>query len=202
MPVDGSIWTWPIDYHKFRGRGPKATEKITGADGVVEFSLDGLEEHFTKSALFQAKNGRGDPRTVLEQVAKLRTWEEAAFFIRYEPGGYSAFDLEEAVRQAIHIPSEREVSLDTFLTGVFLACLIGDTELHHDPLRRELRWLNQDGRVVHTSFAIRHRLEIRVSAPRPHCTYRGSLLARCRNRSETQCYQQASECGSVEGFAH
>lgn len=33
-------WTWGIDYHKFRGRGPGATENKLGADGLFELTLE------------------------------------------------------------------------------------------------------------------------------------------------------------------
>lgn len=165
VKVDGRVWTWEINYHKLRGRGPNAAERIVGADGVVEFTLDGIEERFTKSSLFQAKNGRRN-HGLLDQASKLRTWSEAAFFIRYDPTKYTAFGLEDAVKQALRRPHSEELPLDEFLMDTFIECLIGDTELHYDPGRRELRWKDQNGQVVHAAFSIRHSLEIIVRAPK------------------------------------
>jgi hypothetical protein len=138
--------------------------------------MDGAQESFTKSSLFQAKKGRGNLRGLLEQASKLRTWKEAAFFIRYDPRKYTAFGLEDAVKQALHRPHSEELPLDKFLMDSFVACLIGDTELHYDPVRRELRWQDQNGEVVHASFAARHALEIRVSAPRGPWFHRGTRI--------------------------
>ena len=144
-----------------------------GADGVFQFGVDGVQQNFVKSALFQAKKGRGNPRGLLEQAAKLRTWSEAAFFIRYEPQRYSAFGLEGAVKQALHMPDGDEISLDAFLVDRFVRCLVGDTELHYDAIRRELRWVDLDANVVRTAFALRHSVEIQVSSPK---FYRGTLI--------------------------
>jgi hypothetical protein len=171
--VGDDFWIWRIDYHKFRGRGPKALENVVGADGIVQFGVDGVQQNFVKSSLFQAKKGRGNPRRLLEQAAKLRTWNEAAFFIRYEPQRYTAFGPEEAVKQALHFPNVDEIALDEFLVDRFVKCLVGDTELRYDGVRRELRWMDREGTVVRTPFALRHSLDIRVSAPR---FYRGSPI--------------------------
>jgi len=32
-------WRWAIKYYKFRGRGPAATERFLGADGIFELTL-------------------------------------------------------------------------------------------------------------------------------------------------------------------
>jgi hypothetical protein len=175
VPADNSVWTWEISYQKFRGRGPKATENITGADGIMEFTIDASEQQYTKSALFQAKNGRGDPRSILAQAAKLRTWEQAAFFIRYERAGYSGFGLQDAVRQVLARSREGEMPLANFLMERFVACLVGDTELRYDPESRELTWLASENRLVRTSFAVRHAIEIRVIGPKHG--YRGNRIS-------------------------
>jgi hypothetical protein len=47
--AEGRTWTWAINYQKFRGRGPKATERVVGADGILEFSVEDIEQRVKKS---------------------------------------------------------------------------------------------------------------------------------------------------------
>jgi hypothetical protein len=159
-------WTWSINYGKFRGRGPNATERIIGADGIIEFSLDDVEQHVKKASLFQAKTGRDtDLQRLLSQSILMTTWKEAAFVIRYAPGGYTAFDLETALKLALGLPRPPETPLDEFLTDSFIACTVGDSELHYEPAERILRWRDTNRQIVHTTFAIRHHFDIRVEGP-------------------------------------
>src|SRR4051812_40498839 len=52
--VDGD-WSWSIEYHKFRGRGDKATESFVGADGILELQVRRPNGVHRKAALFQSK---------------------------------------------------------------------------------------------------------------------------------------------------
>lgn len=176
VAVDGQTWSWAIHYHKFRGRGPSATESLVGADGLIEFSIDAVEQHFTKTALFQSKTDSGRLQGLLAQCIVLSTWRTAAFIIKYGRKQYSAFDLEDGFKQALHLPHSAEMTLDTFLMDVFVACLVGDSDLHYEPSDRVLRWRDQDGKIVHTSFAVRHGLEIRVNSPKPAAMFRGTRI--------------------------
>jgi hypothetical protein len=95
----------------------------------------------------------------------MTTWTEAAFVIRYSPNGYTAFDLDNAMKLALRLPRAAETPLDEFLVDSFIGCAIGDSELHYEPAERILRWRDTNQRVVHTAFAIRHRFDIRVEGP-------------------------------------
>src|SRR5579872_6384585 len=73
------VWRWSIDYTKFRSHGQGATEKVIGADGIVELRLNHGQGEERKTALFQAKkNWRNDPALVAQSI-RLSTWKEAAF---------------------------------------------------------------------------------------------------------------------------
>jgi hypothetical protein len=176
VTVDGQTWTWTIYYHKLRGRGPNATEHLIGADGLIEFSIDAVERHFSKTALFQAKNDASDLQRLLAQCTLLSTWREAAFIIKYGRERYSAIDLDDAFKQALRLPHPEEMPLDAFLVDVFIACLVGDSELHYEPADRVLSWRDQAGNMVHASFDIQHNLEIRVNGPKPGAAYRGTRI--------------------------
>lgn len=151
-------WTWQLNYHKFRGRGANATERIVGADGIIHFSINAIERNYSKSALFQSKTTRGGHQKLLAQCILLSTWREAAFVIKYGPETYTAVNLDDALKQALKLPHSQEMQLDTFLMEVFVACLLGDTELSYEPSDRVLRWRDQAGNIVHSSFAVRAEL--------------------------------------------
>lgn len=163
--VGGRTWVWAINYHKFRGRGPKATEHIIGADGLIEFSLDDVEQHIKKTCLFQAKVGKADLQRLLAQSILLTTWKEAAFILNFAPDGYTALELDEALTLALRLGQPKGTALGEFLTDSFIACIVGDSELHYEPAGRILRWRDLDGQVVHTAFSVRHRFYIRVEGP-------------------------------------
>jgi hypothetical protein len=106
----------------------------------------------------------------------LTTWKEAAFIIKYGSARYTALDLENGLKQALRLPHPDETPLDDFLLDVFIACLLGDSELRYEPSDRILQWRDQNGEIVHTSFAVRHRLEIRVNGRRQEPFYRGTRI--------------------------
>jgi hypothetical protein len=83
-------WKWSIDYKKFRGRGPNATEFFLGADGILELTLDYGGRKDAKSLLFQSKTEWARDTALLTQAARLSTWREAAIFINYTPSAFYA----------------------------------------------------------------------------------------------------------------
>ena len=91
------VWQWAIKYTKFRGRGPGATERSSGADGIFELTLEIGGRTERKSLLFQAKVGARGGRDLVEQALKLSTWREAAVVIAYAPTGFTAFTLDEVL---------------------------------------------------------------------------------------------------------
>lgn len=67
-------WSWNIEYNKVRGRGPGATEKLIGSDGVFQIHIkdDYGRTIFRKSFLFQAKMKKSYSRnSVLPQIKKM-----------------------------------------------------------------------------------------------------------------------------------
>src|SRR5438128_2509012 len=85
-PEIGRTWVWKIRYTKLRGRGPKPTENIIGADGILELEVDQQGDIQRKAALFQAKMGSSN-QSLVEQLSKLLTWREAAFVLKYSSEG-------------------------------------------------------------------------------------------------------------------
>lgn len=170
-------WTWSIDYRKFRGRGPGATENILGADGIFELRVHGFGREQTKSLLFQSKNEWSTDRRLLDQAIKLSTWREAACVIDFRPDAIEVHTLDAIVRSGgTRVDSSAGEALETFLGSRYLNCEVGDTELIYDAKRRQLRWTSMNGRRVATSFAVGERVRIDVSAPRNRSREFGELL--------------------------
>jgi hypothetical protein len=175
--VDGRTWTWSIGYSKLRGRGPGATEKVIGADGIIEFSIRDIEQNFIKSALFQAKRDNQSLQRLFAQTIALSPFREAAFIIHYGNQSYTAADWGKAFKQSLGLPRPDEVPLDEFLTDSFIGCAIGDSELHYDRDRRILRWRDIEGNVVHVQFPVRHQFQIRIEGPNPLTSYLGQTIS-------------------------
>src|SRR5216684_2725852 len=84
-------WRWELTYYKFRGRGPGATEKVLGADGLFALDLTIGSRTEQKTLLFQAKTADdAGGRPLLEQSIKLSTWREAAFVLVYSESDFRA----------------------------------------------------------------------------------------------------------------
>jgi hypothetical protein len=160
-------WTWSLEYRKFRGRGPGATEKLLGADGVFDFVLVQGGRLTRKGSLFQAKTESEDRQRLLAQCIRLSTWKEAAFVIRYGHDTYTALDFDDTFKMALGLDGVRSIPLDVFMMDWFVACLVGDSELYYDAGDRVLEWKDINGEFIKTSFAVKHRLGLRVDAPLP-----------------------------------
>jgi hypothetical protein len=165
----GGTWTWSLTYRKFRGRGPKATEKRLGADGIFELVLNGRGGPQVKSMLFQSKmEGSGDARGLVTQCAQLTTWREAAAVLSYGPDQFDAFTLDAALGAKGHLPTTSGVPLADFLADTFVGCEIGDTDLRYHADERMLTWRDTAGDRIATRFAAKHRLRISVKPPTFH----------------------------------
>lgn len=159
-------WKWSITYYKFRGRGPRATERVLGADGLFELNLITGSRSEQKSLLFQAKViGEGD-RGLLEQCIKLTTWREAAFVLVYSEGGFTSVPLDSAVAARGALRPDMGTPLAVYLGTDFLDCDVGDNELHYDARGKRLIWRAMNGEVVATQFAVNHRVAVNIEAPR------------------------------------
>lgn len=161
-------WTWSLRYNKFRGRGPGATEKLVGADGIFELSVDAGYGSASKSMLFQSKMlDARDDRGLVEQCAKLTTWREAAAVFSYSPAGFQAFTLDSALSTDGDLVGARGVPLEDFLGGAFLDCVVGDTDLRYHAKPKLLTWTDtKQGRIA-VRFETKHRLKIEVRHPSP-----------------------------------
>jgi hypothetical protein len=158
-------WKWSITYRKFRGRGPRATEKALGADGIFELKLELGGRVEQKSLLFQAKVAGEGGRGLLEQCIKLTTWREAAFVLVFSESAITAVSLDEAIRRRGTTGVDTGKSLDLYLGTDFLDCEIGDNELHYDARKRRLIWRSMNGEIVATQFSVGHRISFKVQAP-------------------------------------
>ncbi len=160
------VWRWSIDYHKFRGRGPGATERILGADGIFELRLDRRAAIDRKSLLFQAKNDwRRDP-SLLGQCLRLSTWREAAFVLNYTPNEFQAYSIDQVIRsKGVKQSCPAGKPLQEYLGTDFLDCLIGSTALYYDAHRRKLVWQTMEHRTVATTFKTGHRFRLNIRVP-------------------------------------
>jgi hypothetical protein len=160
-------WKWSLQYYKFRGRGPRPTEFYLGADGIFELQLTIGMRTESKSILFQAKMDRKGGRDLLEQAVKLSTWREAAFVTNYSRDGFAAVTLDQVIRERGGAPSFHDARpLAAYLGEEFLNCVTGDDELRYDASARRLMWRAENGEIVATQFNVKHRMRIRVQAPR------------------------------------
>jgi len=171
VPSEGQeiwgVWTWSLDYYKFRGRGKGATEAYLGADGLFELSLNIGYRKETKSLLFQSKLDWERDSNLLAQSIKLSTWREAAFVINYTDKGFQAILIDDAIKsKGKYSEKMGNVPLERFLDENFIACLVGDTDLKYDARARKLFWRSMNGQRVCTNFSTNHRFRLNVNAPR------------------------------------
>jgi len=156
------IWKWSLKYTKFRGRGPKATENIVGADGIFEFGVSYGKSFQKKSLLFQAKNNLSTDN----QSLKLSTWREAAFVMNFTPNEIEAFYIDDVVRsQGVRKNISEKLLLYNFLSEIFIECLIDDLDLEYNPRAHRLIWISNNGEKVNTKFSVKNRFFLKVVPP-------------------------------------
>lgn len=196
VEIPAGTWTWGIDYFKFRGRGPKATESLIGADGIFEIKVQSFNRIEKKSLLFQAKTKGVADRDLVVQCARLSTWREAACVVNYSPDGISALPIDEALRLSRGAAGRLEgADLAAFLGDQFLPCLIGDTNLEYDGRSRRLSWRAMSGEFVATRFSVGSRLRFDIKAP----TYRGQYHGAAReiHHSELANYRMSATAQEI-----
>ena len=162
-------WEWSIRYKKFRGRGPKAFEKRSGADGiiVVEVKPTANGETLYKSLLFQAKKGDLQINSdVLEQVRKMeRIAHGSSAVFEYRKDGYRAvpgtFFLERKSDRR-DLVRRNENPLGSFLSDDFLPCNSGIRGMYYDAVRERLLVPTPRNGVRAMRLELRHRLTIEV----------------------------------------
>jgi hypothetical protein len=159
-------WKWSLDYKKFRGRGPGATEKLIGADGVFELTVDRNYRKDSKSLLFQSKMVGQGGKALFEQCIKLSTWREAAVVVEYSQSKVTTISRDDVVASRGNVRDTHRETLAHTLGKRFIECEIGDTELSYDATRAQLVWRATSGEVVGTRFRIAHRFRVNIEPPR------------------------------------
>ncbi len=159
-------WTWSIDYHKLRGRGPGATENKLGADGIFELTLKVGTRVEKKSILFQSKIDWSNDPNLIKEAIKLTTWREAAFILNFTSKEFEAIDLDSVIAsRGKRTDIIKPVRLDKYIGTTFLDCIVGDVDLKYDGRSRRLIWRTIEGQIVATKFSIPHKIAIQVIAP-------------------------------------
>jgi len=195
-------WQWSINYYKFRGRGAGAPEKYLGADGIFELKLASGTRIDSKALLFQAKMEREGGARLLKQCIKLSTWREASFVANYAEGGFQAIPLDVVIGhrgRAVSFTNARP--LEEYLGREFLDCLVGDDELRYDSQLRRLIWRAMNGEIVATRFKLKHRVRIRIQAPRTGDTIPGVDQEISPEQIHDYNYRMAATAEEILGLA-
>jgi len=164
LRANGDAWSWRVRYKKFRGRGPGAFEKRSGADGIFQVEVNNSLTIRFKGLLFQAKKGRDLNGNLVEQVASMeRIATNGSAVFEYGPDEYrgiSGKDYLEAqqTRASRSAVRDKLQPLGTFLGREFLGCAVGLRDLYYEATRGHL-W-RPDGSAI--PFAVRHRLLLQV----------------------------------------
>ncbi|MGA7155263.1 MAG: J domain-containing protein [Acidobacteriaceae bacterium] len=161
VEVDGQPWYWKIEYTKFRGRGRDATEAKIGADGIFEIRLRGLEGGGQKSLLFQSKMGTPRGAEPKRQALKMSNWREAAVFLSYAPRGIRVSTLDQVMGDE----SSSGKPFSEYFIDDYLACHVGDSDLHYNAQARTLQWRDERGQTVAVRFSIPRRLRVDIDSP-------------------------------------
>lgn len=168
--VDGDRWRGRISYKKFRGRGPRAFEKATGADGIVQIEIDLLDqaESITKGILFQAKKGNiRRNKELREQVQDMESLapKGSAVFL-YGPDRYRAIEGQtylNELRTDARILRGKVSGLGSFLGNEFLPCNSGIQGMYYDALRRNLIIPTPTGSLRVLRVDLQHRISVDVA---------------------------------------
>jgi hypothetical protein len=163
--VGGQAWRWRIEYSKFRGRGPGASERFLGADGIFEIRITGPEVDGRKSILFQAKMESTLGIDALKQALALSNWREAAVFLTYTEPTISVYPIDAVLRTQIAGNLAMGMPFPDFFLGTFLGCKMGDSDLEYDPRNRFLQWRDDTGHRVGVQFAIPDRIRVSIKSP-------------------------------------
>lgn len=170
MRVGNRIWRWSVDYRKLRGRGAKAAEKRTGADGIIEIEATDLvnQSSWRKGILFQAKKtGARSGRTLNNQIRRMeRLAPTGSAYVEYGPDGCIA---EPGHRRLAYDqdpgPRDKQAPrpLGDFLADRFLRCKEGVQGMYLDGARGIL--VIPDGkRTREIRLFVPHRLTVRVTS--------------------------------------
>jgi hypothetical protein len=171
VAMNGERWRWRVRYKKFRGRGRRAFEAKSGADGIIQVELirGPQGDRLYKGVLFQAKknNIRGDSR-LLEQVKKMeKTAPGCSAVFEYRADGYRAIDGRtylEHRRDPTPPAGGGLSSLGAFLAYVFLPCESGLRGLYYDAKRKLLLVPTERNVIRGIPVEIGHRITLEVQS--------------------------------------
>lgn len=166
--IDGQRWRWRVRYKKFRGRGYKAFEKESGADGIiqVEVSQGSKEEAIYKGLLFQAKKNslRRDTK-LIEQVGNMeRIAPRASVIFVYRSDAYHAVDGDDYLKESMGQSTANRVGrqLGSYLGKEFLPCESGLRGMYYDGVRSKLLVPTPEGGIRVMDVRVKHRIAIEV----------------------------------------
>ena len=133
----GAVYSFAIESYKILGKGPGTPERRTGADGIIQISVESDGKRlFTKGLPFQAKKlSRYCESQVVSQAADMFRTSRSGIVLRYGPNGYDACDVRHSAKEEIdeEIPTPRGFApLGTVMGDWFLKCEIGSRGLTFD----------------------------------------------------------------------
>ncbi|MBN2002243.1 MAG: DUF3883 domain-containing protein [Anaerolineae bacterium] len=138
VTANGSVYVWRTTYHKLRGRGKDADEKLFGADGIFQVEILDCQQGslFRKGLLFQAKNRwQGKDEKLKTQAGMLASPPEIGIIVDYSDEGYSACSAKDAYEMEgdrRKLPDDAMISLAVMLGDEFLYCRKGLENVFYD----------------------------------------------------------------------
>jgi hypothetical protein len=101
----------------------------------------------------------------IEQALMMSNWREASVFLAYSEDGITVYSIDAVLRGEAVASRAPGVRLSNFFAGSFLACKVGDSDLHYDAKTRTLQWRDDKRHRVAISFSIPHRIRVSVKSP-------------------------------------
>lgn len=170
--LDG--YRWRTTWTKFRGRGPGALEKSTGADGIFEIrvlSTDGTVLG-QKALPFQAKKEwAGRDGRLLGQLERIVRVFGDGLVVNYREDEYTgsrATDVIRANGDPRALAERQSRSLADVLGGDFIDCRIGRRGVYYDASRQRVVVADDEGRISVHPFFVGERTRTDVREARRH----------------------------------
>ncbi|WP_334109234.1 hypothetical protein [Methylobacillus sp.] len=158
-----------FDYQKLRGRGAKAPENFTGADGIFQISVFTCkgEVLFSKGLPFQSKiNWIHRDGNLVTQAKKMQTILRGGIVIDYSSEGYktcTASQVIEADGSRSTIEQNHLMhTLERSICNDFLNCHLGERNLYFNRQLQRFSLLQRDARqelhIIDTQVVIANDL--------------------------------------------
>jgi hypothetical protein len=130
----GAVYSFAIESYKILGKGPGTPESRTGADGIIQISVESDGKPiFAKGLPFQAKKlNRFHEAEVAPQAEHMFRTSGSGIVLRFGPNGYDARDVRHSIPEKSdeEIPTPQGFApLGTVLGDWFLKCEIGMRDL-------------------------------------------------------------------------